>query len=230
MKRSSRASQLLAWAVGAGLVLATAGCGSIFVSKHKVLVDSITAPGVPKPAGLSYRLVAKKSVVNQGQMQVPVVKACVDAALVSLGMYEPPASVAPDLFIEVGYGVDTGGRVDPASRETFIQLSARDNPGRSNDRPTGQEIWDVRVAVLGVAGRVETAMPLLCAVASGYIASDTRMETKVEIAQNDPRIAAVREAAIKILEGNAPPPPPADAKGAAAPAGPSPASVMTPVK
>jgi hypothetical protein len=185
----------------AALVLS--GCNNIFVAKHKVLVDSISAPGITKPAGQSYRLVAKKAVVIQGQGQVAVIKACIDAALSGQGMFEPPPTVAPDIFIEVGYGTDTAGRVDPSARETYLQLSARTNPDKSPDRGTGPEIWDVRVAVLGVAGRIETAMPLLCAVAANYMATDTHMETKVDIPQNSPMIGAVRETAIKTLEAKA---------------------------
>jgi hypothetical protein len=121
-------------------------------------------------------------------------------------MFEPPATVAPDMFIEVGFGTDTTGRVDPASRETYIQLSARDNPERAIDRGTGPELWDVRVAVLGIAGRTESAMPLLCAVAANYIATDTKMETKIDIPQNSPMVSSVRETAIKNLESKAPAP------------------------
>jgi hypothetical protein len=196
-------SRVLAWVMLAGVALGTLGCSNIFVSKHRVLVDSISAPGATKPSGKSYRLLAKKTVVNQASVQIPVVKACVDAALAGQGMFEPPANVAPDLFIEVGYGTDTSGRVDPAARETFLQLSARENTDRSVDKGTGPEVWDVRVAVLGIAGRVESAMPLLSAVAANYIATDTHMETKVEIPQNSPMIHAVRENAIKTLESKA---------------------------
>jgi hypothetical protein len=198
-------SRIFAWMIGASVALGSAGCGNIFVTKHKVLVDAISAPGIEKPSGKSYRLLAKKAVVNQAQVQIPVVKACVDAALVGQGMYEPPANVAPDLFIEVGYGTDTSGRVDPAARETYLQLSARENESRTVDRGTGPEVWDVRVAVLGIAGRVESAMPLLCAVAANYIATDTHIETKVDIPQNSPMIVAVRENAIKSLEAKAAP-------------------------
>jgi hypothetical protein len=201
--------RVLTSALGASIAFWGAGCSNIFVSKHKVLVDAISAPGVEKPSGKSYRLLAKKSVVTQAPVQVPVVKACVDAALIGEGMYEPPPNVAPDLFIEVGYGTDTSGKVDPASRETFLQLSARDNPDRAIDRGRGAELWDVRVAVLGIAGRVETAMPLLCAVAAKYIATDTHMETKIEIPQNSPMVSSVRETAIKALEAKAPAPVPA---------------------
>ena len=138
-------------------------------------------------------------------------------------MYDAPSNVAPDLFIEVAYGVDTAGRTDPSSRETFVQFAARENPGRSVDRPTGEEVWDVRVAVLGIAGRVETAMPLLCAVAASYIGSDTKMETKIEIPQNEPRVISVREAAIKTLDGKAAAPPPAaQSNPTAAPTTPAP--------
>jgi hypothetical protein len=55
-------------------------------------------------------------------------------------------------------------------------------------------------------------MPLLSAVAANYIATDTHIETKVEIPQNSPMIVAVRETAIKSLESKAAPvpsPPPA---------------------
>lgn len=215
MNPSGCFSRVLAWIIGASVISAGAGCANIFVSKHKVLVDAISAPGVAKPSGKSYRLLAKKSVVSSAPVHVPVVKACVDAALVSQGMYEPPPNVAPDLFIEVGYGTDASGRVDPSARETFLQLSARDNPDHALDRGKGEELWDVRVAVLGIAGRVESAMPLLSAVAASYIATDTHMETKIEIPQNSPVVASVRQSAIKALESNAatntPPPAPASA-------------------
>ena len=205
--------RVLAWTLGAGIGLCVVGCENIFIAKHKVLVDAIAAPGAVKPSGKSYRLVAKKSVVANVAMQVPVVKACVDAALTGQGMFEAPPNLPPDYFIEVGFGTDTSGRVDPASRETFVQLSARDNPDRSMEKSTGTELWDVRVAVLGIAGRVESAMPLLCAVAANYIATDTHMETKIDIPQNSPMIASVRESAIKSLESKGTPasvvPPPA---------------------
>src|ERR1041384_1282187 len=88
MNPSGCFSRAFAWFVGAVVIFSAAGCANVFVAKHKVLVDAISAPGVAKPAGKSYRLVAKKSVVSQAQVQVPVVKACVDAALVGQGMYE----------------------------------------------------------------------------------------------------------------------------------------------
>lgn len=206
----------------AAAVLFNAGCANIFVPKHKVLVDAITAPNTPKPNGQSYRLIAKSSIVTSVPVQVSVVKACIDAALSGIGMYEPPPNVAPDLFIEVSYGNDTGGaRVDPSRRETFLQLSARSNPERSNERATGPEVWDVRVGVLGIAGRMESAMPLLSAVAVNYIATDTRMEAKIDIPQNAPSVLAVRETAIQALEARGAPagsqgPPPNGAAGAGA--------------
>lgn len=223
MKFPGSFSRVSVWLLGATVMLVGAGCLNLFVPKHRVLVDAISAPGVTKPIGQSYRLVAKKSVVTQTQVQVSVVKACVDAALVTLGMFEPPPSVAPDLFIEVAYGNDMAGRTDPSGRETFLQLSARDNPGRSVDKATGAELWDVRVAVMGISGRLETAMPLLCAVAANHIATDTHMESRIDIPKNSPLVNSVRETAIKTLEG-APPPPalgavtkPADATPAAPP-------------
>lgn len=206
--------RILGSVAGAAAVLGTAGCGNVFVAKHKVLVDSITAPGTEKPNGKSYRLLAKKSVVTQPQVQVSVVKACVDAALVSIGMYEPPENVAPDLFIEVGYGTETAGRVNPQQRETFLQLSARENADRAVDKGSGPEVWDVRVAVLGIMGRVETAMPLLSAVAANYVATDTHVETKIDVPQNSPMIASVRESAIKALEAKNPAAAPAPAPSA----------------
>jgi len=195
------------WAVlaAAGAGLLAAGCTNIFVPKHKVLVDSIAAPGlVLNASGTSYRLVAKKSVVSSAQAQVGVIKACVDAALAGKGMFEPPPNAAPELFIEVGYGVDTTPRVDAGARETFLHLSARTNPTKALDRGTGPEVWDVRVAVLGVAGRMETAMPLLSAVAADYMGTDTKLEMRIDIPQNSPNVSAVRTTAIKTLETGAP--------------------------
>jgi hypothetical protein len=196
--------RLVALALAFGAALLAAGCANIFVPKHKVLVDAISAADAPQPSGLSYRLIAKRSVVNTAQAQVSVVKACVDAALSGVGMFEAPPNVPSDIFIEVSYGQDTTPRVDPAARETFLQLSGRANPARAIDRATGPELWDVRVAVLGIAGRVETAMPLLCAVAATYIGENTRSELKVDVPQNSKEIAAVRESAIRALEAKNP--------------------------
>jgi hypothetical protein len=226
MNPSRSLSRTVAAVVGAGIMLATGACSNPFIARHKVLVDAICAPGVVKQPGQSYRLVAKKSVITQVPAKVDVVKACIDAALSTQGMFEPPPNVAPDIVIEVGFGVDATARVDPAARETFLQLSARANPERSLDRATGPELWDVRVAVLGVAGRIETAMPLLSAVAAKYIATDTKIETRIEIPQNSPEIGAVRNTAIKTLEEQAaggasprPPPPPQNPPNPASPDG-----------
>lgn len=194
---------LVAALVTMGLLLG--GCGSVFVPKHRILVDAITLPGTVKPTGLSYRLVAKPSVVAASRVQVPVVQACVDAALATQGMYEAPDNAAPDLFIEIGFGRETGARVDPAVRETYLQLSARSNPDRRVDISTGPEVWDVRVAVLGIAGALESAMPMLATVAATNLAADTRLESQVEIAQNDPTVESVRQTALKLLEARPPP-------------------------
>lgn len=203
MKPSGRFWHVLPWGMGLCVLLSAPGCAGVFTVKHKVLVDAIAAPGTTKPTALSYRLLAKRALVSNAPAQISVIKACVDAALATKGMYEPPATVAPDIFIEVSYGVDQTPKVDAAARETFLQLSARLNADKGVDRGTGPELWDVRVAVLGIAGRMETAMPLLCAVAADYMGTDTRLETKVEIPQNAPAIGAVREIAIKNLESRA---------------------------
>ncbi len=224
--------QRILWGFSGAIALVSVGCNNFLLPKHRVLVDAISTPGGLKTAALSYRLVAKKSMVNQTSAQVNVIKACVDAALATKGMFEAPEKVAPDIFIEVGFGVDQTPRVDASARETFLQLSARLNPGKSVDRATGEELWDVRVAVLGVTGRMETAMPLLSAVAVDYMGTDTKLETKIEIPQNAPVIGAVRAGAVRTLEGNAngasgattPAPVPTDAGTSAAKA------AVTPVK
>lgn len=214
MKPTTCLSRLVACALLAVVAAFAPGCGTIFTPKHKVLVDAIAAPGLVKPPGQSYRLVARKATVSNATMQVPVVKACVDAALVTIGMFDAPPNVAPDIFIEVNYGTESGPRADPAARETFLQLSARANPDRQLERSTGPELWDVRVGVLGIAGRPETAMPLLASVLVNYIGQDTKAEAKIDIPQNAPSITAVRESAIKALETR--PSAPADAAGSPA--------------
>lgn len=188
---------------GGATALFWTGCSNPFITKYKVLVDAISAPGAVKPSGQSYRLVAKRSAISQVPEQVPVIAACVNAALGGQGMFEAPANVPSDLFIEVSYGMESTPRVDPQARETFLQLSARSNPEKSLDWATGPELWDVRVAVMGVGGQIEQAMPLLSSVAANYLATDTRLETQMDVPQNSPMIAAVRESAVKTLEGKA---------------------------
>jgi hypothetical protein len=204
-------------ACAAAIIALAGGCKDLFVPKHRVLVDAIAAAQAPKPSGLSYRLVARRSVVSNVPVQIPVVKACVDAALQSVGMFEAPANVPSDVIIEVMFGQDSTPRVDPAARETFLELSGRANPERSLEKATGPELWDVRVALLGIAGRIENAMPVLATAAADHLGEDTHAEKRVDIPQNSPAVASVRETAIKSLEakptvnapaGPAPAPPP----------------------
>jgi hypothetical protein len=206
-----------------GAFLLGAGCSNPFIPKYKVLVDSIASPEAKKPAGQSYRLVIRPALANQTPIQVPVVAACVTSALGGVGLFEAPVGVPSDLVIELSFGTDASARVEAIARETYLQLSARTNPERSLEKSTGPEVWDVRVAVLGLnpGSSIESAMPLLSSVAVNYLASDTHVETEIDIPQNSPTIAAVREGALKTLEAKfpasasaakastqAPPPPP----------------------
>lgn len=201
-------SRLIVCAALAAAVGLSPGCGNVFVAKHRVLVDAIAAPGVTNAGGQSYRLVARKAIVAATPMHREVVTACVMGALTNVGMFEAPPNMAPDLFIDVSYGSDAGPRVDPSARETFLQLSARANREKWLEHTgglPGPELWDVRAGVMGIAGRAESAMPLLASVAVAHIGTDTKAELKVEIPQNAPAVASVRENAIKIIEGKSSP-------------------------
>lgn len=214
----SRSTSRLLGFLAATLLFAN-GCSNPFIAKYKVLVDSISAPDAPKPQGQSYRLVAKPAVVNRTPVQMPIIAACINVALAGAGLFEAPENAPSDIFIEVGFGTDGAPRIDPAARETYLQLSARANPERSLTRPTGGEMWDVRVAVLGLnpGSPLEGAMPLLCSVAVNYLAADTHLETTVEVPHNSPAIAAIRDAAIKTLEAKYPGSPAAAATATAPP-------------
>lgn len=205
MIRRSFSLRGLALITAISMAWVTSGCGNIFTPKHKVTVDAICAAGVPKPAGQSFRLVAKRSNLGLGQVNIGVLSACVSAALAHAGMYEAPVAVAPDLVIEVSCGQESGTRADPGSRETYLDLSARPNTAKAMQRTADPEIWNVRVSIQGLSGRIETSMPLLAAVAASYTAADTRFQTQIEVPQNDASITAVREAALKTLEAKATP-------------------------
>jgi len=198
---SPRQFRWLVTPVLAAAVLLLPGCDNIFVPKNRVLIDAISVPGGAKPEGKSYKLVARKSVVTSlAQVNVGVVSACVKAALNQQGMYEAPDKVAPDLFVEVIYGMDTATRIDPLSRESFLQLSARTNPERQVERGRGPEVWDVRAALQGLTGRFESALPLLSTMAATYAGTDTHVEIPVQVPQNSPAVLAVRDAAVKELD------------------------------
>jgi hypothetical protein len=189
----------------------TTGCGTLFVPKHKVGVDAICAAGVTKPTGKSFRLVGKKSLGGQ-QVDLRVVAACISAALAHEGMFEAPVMAPPDLIVEVQCGQESAPRVDPAARETFLELSARTNEGKAMEQSREPEIWNVRVTIQGLAGRIENAMPLLSAAAASFVATDTKFQTTIEVPQNSATVSSVRETAVKTLEARA------AAAGASAPA------------
>ena len=197
----SRCIRWLACSALGVAAIALGGCENIFIPKVRVLVDAISVPGGTKPTGKSYKLVARKSVVvNQQQVNVGVVAACVKAALNLQGMFEAPEKVAPDFFVEVSYGMDAATRIDAMARESYLQLSARSNAERSVDRARGPEVWDVRTSIQGLTGRFESAMPLLATMAGTYAGTDTHVEVPVEVPQNSPVVGSVREAAIKELD------------------------------
>ena len=214
MKQLRRFFPANGWWLAASAALWLGGCQNLFIAKQTVIVDSISTPGGAKLSGQSYRLVARKSVVSVQTAQLPVIAACVNSALTMTGMYEAPPNVPSDLFIEVTYGMDTSSRVDPSTRESFLQLSARSNHAHSLEPSREQEQWDIRVAIAGVAGRLETAMPLLSQVAATYAGTDTHVETTVQVPANSPAVKEVRDHAIKILETkNDPAEPPPAANG-----------------
>ena len=131
-----------AWWLVVGFAGALGGCKDFFIVKQKVIVDAISAPTAAKLSGLSYRLVAKKSVVLGQNAQLPVIAACINSALIQVGMFEAPPNVPSDIFIEVAYGMDTAGRVDPSRRETFLEWSARTNRAHSLETSREEEVLD----------------------------------------------------------------------------------------
>ena len=203
--KSSRALRFTALAALGAALLVGGGCLDMFVPKIHVLVDAISVPGGVKPSGKSYKLVARRSVVvNQQQVNVSVVSLCLKAALNLQGMFEAPEKVAPDYFVEVTYGTDPAARTDPMGRESFLELSARANTDRAVDRAHGSEVWNVRTSIRGLTGRFEDAMPVLSTMAATYAGTDTHMEVPVDVPQNSPVVASVRDTANKEIIAHEP--------------------------
>lgn len=212
VKRMKLTSCVLRLTLGlglAGLVALSSGCAAL-APKHRILVDAITSPGAAKPSGQSYRLllVERGGAGTRYAMAKHLVEACVNASLGTVGMFEAPASAAPDVFITATYGVEGAARSDPHGREAFLQLSGRSNPdGSLTVTKSSPEIWDVRAGFMSGTTNPVGSMPMLAATAVNYIATDTRVETRVEVAQDAPNVKQIREAAIKRIEaagGNVP--------------------------
>ncbi len=156
--------------------------------------------GIAKISGQSYRLVARKSVVNGQTAQLPVIAACLNSALTMVGMYEAPANVPSDVFIEVAYGMDLSGRVDPSTRESFLKLSARANHARTIEAAHDEELWDIRVAIAGVAGRAGVGDAAALAGRRGLRGHRHESRDDHPGAAKFSAVAAVREGALKILD------------------------------
>jgi hypothetical protein len=189
-------------AVAAAMLLTT-GCETVVGPKQRVGVDAICAVGTTKPTGKTFRLLEKRTVKAGQPVKSELLAACVAAALVREGMLEAPVGVASDLMIEMNFGVYGGLRADPMMLDTTLELSARSNVARAMDLSTEPEVWNVRASIQGLRGRMERALPLLASVAAGAAATDTKVLTKVEIAENAPAVIAVRDAAVKTLEARA---------------------------
>lgn len=182
------------------------GCNSIFTASRPVTVDAIAVTGPALPAGQSYKLVARRGMLASTEVNLAVIVACVNAALTGKGLYEAPASVAPDMFVDVSYGAVPSPSGDPDDREVFLHLVAAANPARVLDPVTEtDELWDVRVGVTGIEAKIETAMPLLASTLTGYIGADTHAAVTLKLPLETPAVAAVRERALKALKPPAPP-------------------------
>jgi hypothetical protein len=175
-------------------------CTGVLATKQRVFVDAITAPPEPpKEGGTSYRLLAKKSVVSGQPVHVPAVIACVNAALSGKGMFEAPPGTPADLFIEVSYGRNSLPREVPHANEAYLQLTARKNISRTLEPTDVEEVWDVKVAVPGVTGRMEVALPLLAAVASEHVGTDTQYEVPIDVLKKSPVVESVLQNAQKAM-------------------------------
>jgi len=223
--RGRRSWVLFPWLGLFVLPFLTSCTTGVLATKQRVFVDAISAsPEVVKEAGVSYRLIAKRSVVSGQPVSVQAIIACVNAALAGKGMYESAPNTPPDLFIEVSYGRNSLPREVPHANEVFLQLVGRKNRARTLEPTDEEEMWDVRVAVPGVTARMESVMPLLAAVASEHVGADTQIEMPVDVLKSSPVVKAVRETATTALrlqtaEATPPPVPPATTPTTSVPAG-----------
>lgn len=193
----------IAFGLVAATMLLTTGCETVVGPKQRVGVDAICAVGATKPTGRTFRLLEKRTVKAGQPVKSEILAACVGAALVREGMAEAAAGAAADLMIEMNFGVYGGLRADPMMLDTTLELSARSNAERALDLSTESEVWNVRASIQGLRGRMENALPLLASVAAGAAATDTKILTKMEVAENAPEVIAVRDAAVKTLEARA---------------------------
>ena len=198
-----------AWTAGiecgvvAAAVLLTTGCGTVVGPKQRVGVDAICAVGATKPTGKTFRLLEKRTVKAGQPVKSEILTACVAAALVREGMVETAVGAPADLVIEMNLSVQGGLRADPMMLDTVLELSARGNAARAIEGAREPEVWNVRASIQGLRGRMENALPLLASVAAGAAATDTKVLTKMEVAENAPAVIAVRDAAVKTLEARA---------------------------
>lgn len=197
------------WTGGIGLgviaaaLLLTTGCETVVGPRQRVGVDAICESGATKPVGKTFRLLEKQSVKAGQPVKSEILAACVGAALVREGMVEGAVGAPADLMIEMNLSVQGGLRADPMMLDTVLELSARGNAARALDMSRESEVWNVRVSIQGLRGRMENALPLLASVAAGAAATDTKVLTKMEVAENAPAVSAVRGAAVKTLEARA---------------------------
>ena len=164
------------WAAVAWAAFLQAGCGNFLVPKHRVSVDAICAAGVAPPAGQSFRLVARKSSLAQGQVNTGVMFACV-MVLMQLGFRDAlyasisvvPRQLDGDIFIQ-----HENGYFQYQSRSDDMIISSGYNvaaPEVENALLTHQAVMES--AVVGLPdeerGMIVTAYVVL---RPGFIASD----------------------------------------------------------
>lgn len=198
----ARMMRLAGGMIAAAMLLGT-GCETVSGPRQRVGVDAICAVGVTKPTGKTFRLLEKRTVKAGQPVKSEILAACVGAALVREGMVEAAAGAPADLEIEMNLSIQGGLRADPMMLDTVLELSARGNAARTTEGARGPEVWNVRASIRGLRGRMENALPLLATVVAGAAATDTKILTKVEVAENAPAVVAVREAAVKALEARA---------------------------
>ncbi|MGH8020063.1 MAG: hypothetical protein ACREIA_17650 [Opitutaceae bacterium] len=132
----------------------------------------------------------------------------VRTALSSKGLYEAPEGVAPEITIEIDFGIDPVGRtVETVVWETedgydyhrktitvhekFLRITARE-AGRTQGESGAREVWSVYVTNEDESDDPEAYALLLVAAAMDAIGDNTAGPLEVVIADSDRRVSFVQ--------------------------------------
>jgi hypothetical protein len=187
------------------LPLLTGAAG--FAANHEIKLEALCFPAAARGPFFSYRIAAAPGTLNREGAQADALRH-VRTALSGHGLFEAPAGVAPDLAIEVAYGLG-GAQTEIQTRTVAVPAPPLGDPSFGTNPVTtipvysrvtvfpkhlmisartarsAENVWRIQASLANGNRRLEAALPVLAAAIMNVVGYDTHGTTRLKLSSKD---------------------------------------------